>query len=527
MAPRSVGQLVVSVCVATGLGCGTILAIPDVPIPASDDGGSSSSSGGSGSGGSSSGSSGSSKDSSGGGSSGTSTGDGGAEAGADGGSTGSPPSCAPGGPGLTNCGPGGSGAESCCGSVGVGGGTFYRTYDDDNGTLAADGGPTALADPATISTFALDKYLVTVGRFRQFVNAWNGGAGYTPPAGSGKHTYLNGGRGLANGASPGTYESGWVASDDVNVAPTDTNLACPYSTWTASPGENENLPSNCVNWYEAEAFCIWDGGFLPSDAEWEYAAAGGSQQREYPWGSTAPGTNNQYAIYALNGVCYYPSGGSPCPQGTGLENYAPVGTATLGAGLWGQLDLAGEVWEWNLDATATNGGAATYEDPCTDCADLTAGSSRVMRGGNQQSQLFSSLSSSRPPTERDYYLGFRCARAPAYASCNPPGPPGPLVCGLPNGTTPAFYSCSQQSDCIPNTVCVDNGGDHGYYCKPTCTTMGECEGFYGINMCLAGPGGGAPCNIALCSNGHSSGIGICESAGSTLPPAFDTASCCN
>ena len=47
---------------------------------------------------------------------------------------------------------------------------------------------------------------------------------------------------------------------------------------------------NCVNWFEAYAFCIWDGGFLPSDTEWEYAAAGGSLQREYPWGSTAPGT---------------------------------------------------------------------------------------------------------------------------------------------------------------------------------------------------------------------------------------------
>ena len=67
---------------------------------------------------------------------------------------------------------------------------------------------TAEGDPATVSGFRLDKYLVTVGRFRQFVEIWNGGAGYAPSAGSGKHTYLNGGRGLANVASSGTYELG-------------------------------------------------------------------------------------------------------------------------------------------------------------------------------------------------------------------------------------------------------------------------------------------------------------------------------
>ncbi len=88
------------------------------------------------------------------------------------------------------------------------------------------GGPTATADPATVSGFRLDKYEVTVGRFRQFVKAWNGGAGWTPPPGSGKHAHLNGGQGLANSGSPGTYEPGGSRTDDANVAPTDATSSC-------------------------------------------------------------------------------------------------------------------------------------------------------------------------------------------------------------------------------------------------------------------------------------------------------------
>jgi formylglycine-generating enzyme required for sulfatase activity len=278
----------------------------------------------------------------------------------------------------------------------VTGGTYYRTYTNSGS------GPTDEADPATVSGFRLDKYLVTVGRFRQFVNAWN--AGWTPPAGSGKHTYLNGGSGL--NATGGGYEPGWVTSDNSNIAPTNANLACDstYATWTTSAGSQENLPINCVNWCESYAFCIWDGGFLPSEAEWEYAAAGGSQQREYAWGTAAPGTANQYAIYG----CDYPSGSAgSC---AGVTNIAPVGFAPSGAGLWGQLDLAGNMWEWNLDWYATYAA-------CTDCANLTSTSVRVARGdyfdGTGSVYLLPTYrGEDLAPTERILDLGLRCSRTP-------------------------------------------------------------------------------------------------------------------
>jgi sulfatase modifying factor 1 len=302
---------------------------------------------------------------------------------------------------MTDC---GASSESCCTSLDVSGGTYFRTYTPNWGS---GGSPPPEGNPATVSGFRLDKYEVTVGRFRQFVTAWNGGTGYTPAAGSGKHTHLNGGQGLASSDSAGTYELGWLAPDDSKVAPTDTNLACKarYVTWTASAGNNEALPINCVNWYEAYAFCIWDGGFLPSEAEWEYAAAGGSQQREYPWGSTDPGRGNQYAIFGDGvGTCYYPSVG-PC---TGVANIAPVGTATQGAGVWGQLDLAGNVWEWNLDSYAA------YVDPCADCANLAATASRLVRGGYFYVPATILLPPNRndsPAAYRSNCLGLRCARS--------------------------------------------------------------------------------------------------------------------
>jgi sulfatase modifying factor 1 len=313
------------------------------------------------------------------------------------------PSCQESGAGLTNC---GAASESCCASVEVSGGTYHRTYTNTGS------GPTGEADPASVSGFRLDKYLVTVGRYRRFVAAWNGGAGWLPVAGSGKHTHVNEGKGL--NATGGGYEPGWLAADTSNIAPTDANLACTghlpsvlapgshYATWTPSVGSQENLPINCVNWYEAYAFCIWDNGFLPSEAEWEYAAVGGSAERHYPWGTTAPGTDSRYAIYA----CDYPSGSGAC---TGVTNIAPVGTAQLGVGLWGQLDLGGNLWEWNLDWHAD------YVDPCIDCANFTVATQRSDQGGNFNTGLaqFPPFRGANDPADPGAYAyGFRCARTP-------------------------------------------------------------------------------------------------------------------
>ena len=169
-------------------------------------------------------------------------------------------------------------------------------------------------------------------------------------------------------------------------------------------GSQENLPINYVNWYEAYAFCIWDGGFLPSEAEWEYAAAGGSDQRKYPWGAQDPGGACQYAVY---NSCYSAGGIGP------VGGAAPVGAAMAGAGRWGQLDLAGEVFEWNLD------GYGTYANPCTDCTQVTLlNSYRVVRGGACWEAAEAIVPTYRlqwAPNDRGVSMdgyGLRCARIP-------------------------------------------------------------------------------------------------------------------
>ena len=289
-----------------------------------------------------------------------------------------PPSCAGGGDGLTNCGP--SANESCCTSPLVTGGTVQL-----DSTHAA-----------TVSDYKLDKYEITVGRFRKFVDAVV--AGWTPAAGAGKHTHLNGGSGLSNGS--GGYEPGWDATWPSNLpmekATWDSNLSCysTYQTWTSAAGGNEQRPINCTTWFETAAFCIWDGGFLPSEAEWQYAAAGGSEGRQYPWSVPASSTtiDDTLAVY--------------CGASCSAQN---VGSKPAGNGKWGQSDLAGNVWEWTLDWHWSPYDSADR----TNHANVTTSVYRVLRGGSFfDGAMVASFRYNFVPSARYFGLGARCARTP-------------------------------------------------------------------------------------------------------------------
>jgi formylglycine-generating enzyme required for sulfatase activity len=256
--------------------------------------------------------------------------------------------------------------------------------------------------PATVSDFRLDTYEVTVGRFRAFVNAGMGTQASPPPNGAGART-LNG----------SADQAGWDASWNANLAADTAALVAAvkcdatYQSWTDARGVNEVLPMNCITWFEAFAFCAWDGGFLPTEAEWNYAASGGGEQRAYPWSNPPSSltTDCTYANYFIDS----PSG-THCVDGTSGGLTLVGSESPKGDGKWGQADLGGNVWELTLDWFEN-----PYSSPCDDCADLTPASYRVFRGGSfgdPPSGLRASNRVIASPTSRGGPDGVRCARAP-------------------------------------------------------------------------------------------------------------------
>jgi sulfatase modifying factor 1 len=275
------------------------------------------------------------------------------------------PSCS----GLTaTCGS----SDDCCAFSAVPGGSFTMGTSTN----------------ASVSAFALDKYEVTVGRFRKFLAAYAG----HPANGAGAHPLI---------ANTGWRSPAWDSLIPADKTALTTAVQCnaTYQTYNAS-GANDSLPMNCVDWYIAFAFCAWDGGRLPTDAEWEFAARGGSQGFAYPWGNKPP--NTDFAVYACQGNG---SAAGSCQ----FADILKVGSKAMGVSAYGQLDMGGSVDEWAFD---------NYLDlpaSCNNCADTTDnGFARVMWGGNWSSVDAALSNDNRNNMSADSagngYTGLRCAR---------------------------------------------------------------------------------------------------------------------
>lgn len=150
-----------------------------------------------------------------------------------------------------------------------------------------------------------------------------------------------------------------------------------------------------VNWYEADAYCRWAHRRLPTEAEWEYAAAtapGSSAKRSYPWGESGPEPEHAN-LFAVG------------------DGRADVAAFADGDSAWGCRQLFGNVWEWNADWFGPYPGYVA--DPYREYSEPWFGDHKVLRGGcfaTRASLLRSTWRNFYTPDRRDVFAGFRtCA----------------------------------------------------------------------------------------------------------------------
>ena len=153
----------------------------------------------------------------------------------------------------------------------------------------------------------------------------------------------------------------------------------------AYPPGKENYPVLYVSWFAAKAYAQWAGKQLPTESQWEFAARGGVQNRDYPWG-------NEFRPYLAQW------------QEAEVKGAIRVGSYTING--FGLNDMVGNVREWTAD------GYELYQPAKeTDPLPTINNHHKVVRGGSWKSttdELRISTREKLPPNASLADLGFRC-----------------------------------------------------------------------------------------------------------------------